>query len=141
MKIYFCCFILSIIFLLVGTSIAKACFCAPYSFNEQIENSAVIFTGKVISVEKSGNKAKVVFNVKEKWKGVTSTQVEVFTRTDLDTCGYYFKIGKSYLVYTSSNDDSGKLSVSSCSRTRPKENKQSRKDLTLLRKKLITSGV
>ena len=95
MKTYFCCFILAIFFLLVGTSKAEACYCFPSSltFAKQIEKSAMIFTGKVISIEKSGYQDKVVFNVEEKWKGVNSTQIELFTKT-LDRCDYYFKIGK-----------------------------------------------
>lgn len=140
MKIYFCCFILAIVFLLIGTRTAEACYCFPINltFTNQIEKSAMIFTGKVISIEKSENHAKVIFNVEEKLKGVTSTRIELNT-SPLDRCDYYFEIGKSYLVYTSSDDNSGKFTAKQCSRTRPKKNKQARKDLARLRKRFINS--
>lgn len=47
------------------------------------------------------------------WKGITQESVTVSTSSNSGLCGYNFKMGESYLVYTY-----GEYSTSICSRTR-----------------------
>ena len=57
----------------------------------------------------------ITFQVRDSWKGVTSTRLSVFTFGGGD-CGYRFVEGKRYLVYSHRRED-GSFWVTSCSRT------------------------
>ena len=119
---------------------AKACFCAPRNFDSANNSAATIFAGKVISIEQLDiRKERVTLEVKQSWKGETANSTEVFTRTSYDdACGYYFKTGKSYLIYTFKNDD-GTFWVSACSRTRPRKARQAKGDIKKLNERIKES--
>ena len=106
-------------------SYGSACSCAqPPGVKEELSQSKAVFSGKVIEVEEkksvTGFTTKaVLFEVKEVWKGVSQSQIEVTTGAGGGDCGYEFKAGQDYLVYANDSDMYGfkKLTVIICSRT------------------------
>lgn len=102
-----------------------ACSCAePYPVKEELERSSAVFSGKVVGIidknkskfiQSSADPIAVRFEVEESWKGLSQTQIIVYTERDSSSCGYEFDLGKEYLVYAREVD--GELRVSFCSRT------------------------
>ena len=96
-----------------------ACKCAvPGSPSEELEQSAAVFEGRVVSVqEPEDNDIKgsnlVVFEVNAVWKGPSQQEARLQTNRTRESCGFAFVEGESYLVY--SHDGAG---VNTCSRTR-----------------------
>ena len=72
----------------------------------------------------------VQFAVVEAFRGFQLSQVTVVTGYGQTDCGYPFRMGESYVVYTHGSS-TGQLSTSICSRTRPVAN--AAEDLTYLR--------
>lgn len=109
--------------LLPSTSYACSCV-QPGTVHESLEESNAVFSGKVVEIvdenEKKFNKSSadllaVRFEVEETWKGVTQTQVIVYTARDSASCGFEFALNDEYLVYA--KEIKGQLEVSLCSRT------------------------
>ena len=106
-------------------STSYACSCAqPGTVHESLEGSNAVFSGKVVEIvdknEKKFNKSSadllaVRFEVEETWKGVTQTQVIVYSARDSASCGFEFALNEEYLVYA--KESNGQLGVSLCSRT------------------------
>jgi len=113
-------FIIPVLSLIFGAyaSNAFACSCMmPGTPLESLEQSSAVFIGTVSSVEPSSDlNLKITFSVTESWKGATTTPLVISTGKDSAMCGFNFKQGKTYLVYTYSNEDGG-LSTGLCSRT------------------------
>jgi hypothetical protein len=87
----------------------------------------VLFSGRVVSVEPLGTpkgirgsllQNRVRFAVLEAFRGVAGAEVEIQTGAGGGDCGYRFREGMEYLVFAHGNDAGGKLTVTSCSRTR-----------------------
>lgn len=86
-------------------------------------SATAIFEGRVVSIRYSEElmndtpiKVYAKIQVERSWKGPVTETVEVETANICCICGYTFKEGEKYLIY--SNSPEGKsLSVSSCSRT------------------------
>jgi hypothetical protein len=87
-----------------------------------------VFSGTVLSIEqmddhdalgRSWESRVVRFNVQRGFINGPSGTVDVVTGMGGGDCGYRFKVGVQYLVYASKNPASGRLSASSCSRTKP----------------------
>jgi len=116
-----------LLFSYITASPAKACSCCLQDFDSANNSAAAIFVGKVISIEQLGHKERVTLDVKQSWKGSAANSKEVFTRADSDACGYFFEVGKSYLIYTYKNNDET-FWVSACSRTRPRSARQAKDD-------------
>ena len=79
-----------------------ACSCADLGKKEQAKTADVIFTGKVVDVEKGGSYAKVRFKVAKVYKGGTKRYTNVFTESpDPEECGfgYSFKEDTKYTVF------------------------------------------
>jgi hypothetical protein len=104
--------------LLAAPQAAYACSCmAAGSPKESLEQSAAVFIGTVESVgEPQDGSRFVLFDVRNAWKGVATSNIAVTTPQDSAMCGFNFEQGKSYVVYAS-QDESGVLSVNLCSRT------------------------
>jgi len=126
-------------FAAAGTSLACSCVVSRDSVKKQIaasyDNSTVIFSGKVTSVEPAADGMYVIvtLTVKESWKGTNGTEIKVKTAKDSAMCGFNFEAGKEYLVYT--NGIAGDLSVGNCSRTSQLEGNTDIKYLAKLKKK------
>jgi hypothetical protein len=88
-----------------------------------MEQSAAVFTGKVVRIERSEKRTglftevEAVFEVEGVWKGVEKSTVSVFTSSHSAACGYGFMTGEKYLVYASDNGE-GQLVTTICSRTK-----------------------
>lgn len=116
--------LLTFVFFNYSPNTTYACSCAePGSVQEEFNQSAAVFSGKVIGVidenkfnpiQSSSDPIGVVFEVDDVWKGINQTQVIVYTSRFPESCGYEFSTTK-YLVYA--NESDGELSVSLCSRT------------------------
>jgi Tissue inhibitor of metalloproteinase len=95
-----------------------ACSCAPSSKKEKAQNADVIFTGRVIDKEVLGDTTdvKVRFQVGKVYKGETTKKTNVFTTNAPGLCGFNFKEGSKYTVFSYWSD--GKKYVSSCTGTK-----------------------
>jgi len=84
---------------------AFACSCPTVmSLDDEIKwklkTGSAIFSGEVMSIEAGGSRKHVTFKVIEFWKGRLNFKVTVSTYHSSGACGYDFKIGKSYLVFS-----------------------------------------
>ena len=109
--------LVGILFVITLASVnANACSCvSPRSPCEAYGSAAAVFVGTVISGERGAFK----FSVEQAYSGVSGTQVEVFTGLGGGDCGFYFEIGRRYLVYAYRHQD--KLGTNICTRTKPFE--------------------
>ena len=104
---------------------SDACSCErPSTVQEEFERSDAVFKGKVIGridrnegdvVQSSADLIVVRFAVKDIWKGINQTEVDVSTERDSSSCGFTFTEGHEYLIYAKEYD--GDLRVNICSRT------------------------
>jgi hypothetical protein len=91
-----------------------ACKCLePQSVEKEMEHATAVFSGKIIGERNQKTQQKILFEVKETWKGVTETQVILVT--DFSDCNVNFYQEQEYLVYAS--EVNGELTSESCSRT------------------------
>ena len=111
-------------FILFLESTALACSCLPSKgVAQELEISSAVFSGKVIEIKRHDQAAdplgqvEVIFEVYKSWKGADKRIVSVFTGSNSASCGYGFKKGRTYLVYTGGTPQ-GRLSTSICSRTK-----------------------
>lgn len=108
----------------------QACSCvvpAPgVSVGQQVadakRSATAIFEGRVVSIRYSEEKmndtpvkAYAMIQVERSWKGRVTETVEVETANICCICGFTFKQGETYMIYSNSPDGKS-LSVSSCSR-------------------------
>ena len=100
---------------------SHACSCRqPGSPSEELERSAAVFAGRVVSIDDSlvlGSSLApliVEFEIETVWKGLLHRRVELKTASDTASCGFSFVEGGEYLVYSRSGRE-----TSYCSRTRP----------------------
>jgi hypothetical protein len=108
--------ILSILFVTFFTlSACKifACSCIIPTTNDLGElvekayiNSEVVFSGKVIEINRKQNFVNVKFKVEKSWKNISKKEVSITTGTNDGDCGYKFEVGKKYLVYTHDKNSS-----------------------------------
>lgn len=93
--------------------------CAISSFQKAFDESEAVFVGEVLSEKKDGNTKTFDFKVEKYWKGADSKKIKIDV---YETARYqaWFKVGKSYLVYASKDED-GNLRVSRCSRSKDVE--------------------
>lgn len=125
--------ILSAAVMLAICTVSFSCTCLPTKIPaEELEQSAAVFSGKVIEVRRHRlekdlfAKVEAVVEVDRVWKGIEKRAdksvekrvVTVFTSPDSAACGFAFAEGRSYFVYAMS-DEKGRLSTTICSRTRP----------------------
>ena len=116
-----------IFFMNFSPNTGYACSCAePGSPLEELERSSAVFSGEVIGIvdknkngylKSSADPIAVLFEVEETWKGVTQSQVLVYTERDEASCGYQFALNTKYLVYAYESEGSFKTSY--CSKTTP----------------------
>ena len=99
-----------------------ACSCAELGKKDQAKTAEVIFTGKVVDVEKAGNYTKTRFKVAKVYKGDTKRYTNVFTESpDPGQCGfgYSFKEDTKYTVFADWGN--GKKYTDICSGTKKGE--------------------
>lgn len=100
----------------------SACSCQRTSTETAIKESAAVFSGRVIEVERNDETPfgglKATFEVAEIWKGIDEPLVSAVTASNSAACGYPFAKGEEYLIYAYRDRD-GTLRVSLCSHTKP----------------------
>lgn len=100
-----------------STPKAFACSCVqPRPPAQALEESAAVFTGRVVDVEPVVSGSNVQFSVDRAWKGVSSTSVKITTSQIGGACGYPFDEGTKYVVYAHGSES---LETSICTRTQP----------------------
>ncbi|MER5427134.1 hypothetical protein [Streptosporangium roseum] len=94
--------------LAIAPGTACACSCAPFEPKDQVEQSAVVFTGTVTAVHQVegaplGPRPPIVytFHADQVYKGRADAAFQVATNSDGASCGYSFDIGTRYLVFAS----------------------------------------
>ena len=123
---------------LVGAaSPAFACTCAPSDFYAAFASSDAVFLGEVLDVSNpnSGYPAlvTVTMRIETAWKGEpASTTIHIVTSSSSASCGFPFRVGARYLVYSSRSGEA--MGASLCSRTH--ETWADDPDLALLRSPL-----
>lgn len=101
-----------------------ACTCAPSgSPAEALERADAVFAGEVTSIKfkgtspyrlSSADPVEVEFKVSRVWKGPLRETFTVETENSGISCGYQFKKGRNYIVYTWGSNRTGL-----CTRTAP----------------------
>ncbi|MBK5346508.1 cobalamin biosynthesis protein CbiN [Bacillus sp. TH44] len=103
--------------LIVFPDKSYACDCIKKSPEDAFQKNDVVFEGKVIEVgRKEGIGTEVLFEVKNIWKGTSSSQIIVYTNGG--DCVFHFVEGGEYLVYSSQRGSEKQLHTHSCSRTK-----------------------
>lgn len=103
---------------------AHACLCAPSgSPTEALAEADAVFAGEVVAIRalghppyrlSSADPVEVEFRVSRVWKGPRRERLTVETEFSGASCGYEFKKGRKYIVYTWQGTRTGL-----CTRTAP----------------------
>ena len=117
-------FLVFVSILIVSASDVFACSCLSTSdaslktqVTEAYKKSSNVFSGEVIEINKGADAftAKVKFKIDKSWKQKLSGELTITTATDSALCGYFFEVGKKYVVYT--YGENSKLRTDICTRT------------------------
>jgi hypothetical protein len=102
------------------TEDVRSCTCImPPPPAQAFAQADAVYLGKIISFEPdsvNGWVAKI--DVLRLWKGDKDAADELFTSSGSATCGYYFQVGQTYVVYAYKSAN-GRLRTSICTRTNP----------------------
>lgn len=102
--------------LIVFPDKSYACDCIKKSPEDAFQKNDVVFEGKVIEVgRKEGIGTEFLFEVKNIWKGTSSSQIIMYT--SVSSCEFPFAEGGEYLVFSSYRGEE-KLETSICSGTK-----------------------
>ncbi len=120
-KIIYISLVLAII-IIASAEKSFACSCA---FNDEpvemqiqkaFADSEAVFSGEVISIEpKDEFTLSIKIKTSQVWKGEELEEFTVNTANQSAMCGYYFVVGRKYLVYANQSDEV--LMTTNCSRT------------------------
>jgi hypothetical protein len=112
--------VFTLVLLVAAPSLARACSCPASTLCSAFGQSTAVFVGRAESVVPQGRtRAETRFAVIERLRGEASGVVSIVGPSG--GCGLRFVPGRRYLVYASRDDDTGRLTVSACSRTQPIE--------------------
>jgi len=99
--------------------VTLGCTCAqPSSVEEGLKQSDAVFVGLVERFELKGSARVATLRASRVWKGPKSPHISVTTGGGDGDCGFHFIAGIEYLVFAS-EDDSGTLRTTICTRTKP----------------------
>ena len=128
--------LLGLLWISLSTGTAFACKCAPPgSAAEELEKSAAVFAGRVMSIHHSydpegksvtpEDRSTIGFRVSTVWKGEVHETMYITTPPTGGSCGFRFAEREEYVVYAhDSHYDDDSYTVSICSRTALLENAQ-----------------
>ena len=136
-KIVFLSLILTALIVAISPGPAYACSCARAPPLESLEESAAVFSGKVIDVEgvpppgpvyelTPNPVVKVTIQVSKVWKGPSDETLVIRSGLDGAFCGIgrTFLIGEEYLVYAYASQEGSELWTGLCTRTTQLSNAQ-----------------
>ena len=108
---------LGIFFLTIANVLACSCIYLPDA-ESKMNNANIVFTGKVVNLDKSGENFRAQFQVYEYWRMEEgSLSGDKLTVTSVENtganCGFNFVEGNEYLIYGYKSED--RISTSSCS--------------------------
>jgi hypothetical protein len=101
--------------LIVFPDKSYACDCMKKSPEDAFQKNDVVFEGKVLEVQEKDGRMKTLFEVKNIWKGTSSSQIIIYT--SVSSCAFPFAKGGEYLVFSSYRGEE-KLETSICSGTK-----------------------
>jgi hypothetical protein len=81
-------------------------------------NASAVFVGRVEAISRSGGSRRVTFNVRESFRGVSSSTVDVLTGPAGQRCSLSLRSGQEYLVYAHRSEGTSTLTTSVCAGTR-----------------------
>jgi hypothetical protein len=114
--------------LTVKPSVSYACKCVePNSVEEELKLSDTVFKGKIIEIKKDKHSRRILFEVTNIWKGLSTSQIVLID--EISSCSINFNDGQEYLVYANNYGDDV-LTTNICDRTI--ELKSADNDLLLL---------
>mgnify|MGYP001282446599 CR=1 FL=1 len=130
--------ILIVVALGLCPQLAYACLCPPPEERnpQKLLNAATaVFLGRVVEtrlVERTSGYAdiEVVVEVERVWKGAPEARHVVYTNAHGGLCGYTFRTGERYLIYTEAEGSRDQLRVGLCGGT--VEETRARRDLEVL---------
>lgn len=112
-------FIYLSLFLFFSYENLYACKCIdPYSIpmKETIKKSTAVFIGEVVSIENEPTLLSVKFDVLASYKGIDKKAYIIVKTAKIDeACGFPFKVGERYIVFTYGDDA---FYTSICTRTK-----------------------
>jgi hypothetical protein len=101
--------------LTVKPSVSYACKCIEQkSVEEELESSDTVFKGKIIEMKQDRHSRKILFEVNNIWKGLSTSQVELIDEPS--SCSIEFNEGQEYLVYAKKYE-ADVLTTNICDRT------------------------
>lgn len=107
--------------LIAATTAVSACSCIyhPEDTQANYDSAQVIFSGKAVGVLKMESypvQQKATFEVYNYWKGENIYTEIILENYEDDgaNCGYTIDEGEEYLIYAYVNEETGKISTSSC---------------------------
>ena len=112
--------------MLIVVGVASACSCVLYTNQEiQMSQSSYVFSGEVVEIKTSGTfgneMQEVTVRIIDHWKPTSfpeSVNLKIYALKDTGAnCGYNFVQGEKYLLYTSTDEETWKLMMNSCSGT------------------------
>jgi hypothetical protein len=114
--------ILTMVSLPIASKTSYACWCVKLDPQAELERAEKVFSGSVIEIQYEPDKDEApmgigrrvnVLEVDQVWKGTEQSRTIVFSNGG--SCGFAFKEGKRYMVYT--YDKNGESYTNFCSRT------------------------
>ena len=94
--------------------------CAVPKFDTAYKNAEAVFVGKVLAVEKDGDKKIIEFKIEKFWKGVNKAKVKISVYENFRFQSPY-DVGETHLVFAKLNKDSEELWDGRCSRSKDLE--------------------
>ncbi len=119
-------FTFAVLLLLVSIKNVLACSCVRSDpsktltqlVSEAYKDSKAVFSAKVLSMTEDPEKGefRVKLRLIKSWKGKLIKTLTLITGLGGGDCGYFFEVGKTYLIYAYRDEDK-KLTTNICSRT------------------------
>ena len=81
------------------------------------ERAKAVFAGKVLEKRANGDEKIFVFEIEKYWKGENRKKVEISVYEN-PRFQAWFEVGETYLIFAEGDEDSGKLYVGRCSRSK-----------------------
>lgn len=120
--------VMSLLLVTLDVGPAYACSCMDVPLKNDIQDSDVVFSGEVRSIDEEATvgggmmaaPGRISFAVEDSWKGVTTETVDVYGQGDGANCYNLFEEDEAYLVYASrAKEADAPLKNIGCGETKP----------------------